>query len=450
MSVYKTITQRTFGSRRANKRTSTPPALAEKKVRSATSNGLFQGHQASEPQTPPPAETGSTQQTTSTDGPTWTKPVRIPPLFIDKSIPDWPKLATSIEQRDPGAQTFYRGSSYRVKASSLEGFRALQKLLFNTGVPFHTFLTRKQRQVKVVISGLPDYVTEDDILQELQGFPVELVTRLRSRRGDTKLWFVTLENIDDEEELLQAPEKIFKIKRLCHVQVEIKAYRRPPGPPQCYRCQLFGHGSSLCNRPLRCVRCGEPHRRQDCTRDKEEPGKCCNCGEAHNASYRGCKSFAAACKKLQPRKQAPRRSEAATRPKTLAEQVPPPEEPVSEGGEDEPMEGDFTVVTRKKKKKRQPRNPENRGPKSPRTEPKPTEPEPALPFRLMPLPEPRRPSRPAVARQTEAAATEPQPATESGETLTTALALLAEITRQLTALTGLLTTLLPQLQKPTA
>ncbi|XP_023318471.1 uncharacterized protein LOC106653253 isoform X2 [Trichogramma pretiosum] len=51
---------------------------------------------------------------------------------------------------------------------------------------------------------------------------------------------------------------------------------------QCYRCQGFWHVAANCRHLPRCVRCGEPHNVEFCTRPRNNP-VCCHCSGPHHA-----------------------------------------------------------------------------------------------------------------------------------------------------------------------
>lgn len=59
-------------------------------------------------------------------------------------------------------------------------------------------------------------------------------------------------------------------------------------PPvvRCHKCQLFGHVQKYCKKEIRCVRCGDKHAFEQCTK-KEDP-KCFRCNLNHSAAYKGC------------------------------------------------------------------------------------------------------------------------------------------------------------------
>ncbi|XP_020280228.1 uncharacterized protein LOC109852971 isoform X2 [Pseudomyrmex gracilis] len=56
---------------------------------------------------------------------------------------------------------------------------------------------------------------------------------------------------------------------------------------QCYRCQGFWHVAANCRHLPRCVRCGEPHSVEFCSRPRNNP-VCCHCSGPHHAGYRQC------------------------------------------------------------------------------------------------------------------------------------------------------------------
>lgn len=60
-------------------------------------------------------------------------------------------------------------------------------------------------------------------------------------------------------------------------------------PIQCYRCQAWGHASTNCGLPERCVKCSDPHEKGACPRiSREGNPTCCNCGGSHSSNHRGC------------------------------------------------------------------------------------------------------------------------------------------------------------------
>ncbi|KAG8239786.1 hypothetical protein J437_LFUL019428 [Ladona fulva] len=85
--------------------------------------------------------------------------------------------------------------------------------------------------------------------------------------------------------------EFLSIKYICGLKILIEKHRPPKGPPQCHRCQLFGHTDKACHMPPRYVKCGENHLTASCTKKAGEAAVCANCKGNHPASYRGCPSY---------------------------------------------------------------------------------------------------------------------------------------------------------------
>lgn len=467
--IYKKMAQRSFQFSSPKKRTqpsSDSEAAKAKRAARSPAIGLSQGHSTSahvRQGTPyssalsSPVHSPDRDRTTPSSSrdstptpevqPPPDKPVRIPAFFIDAaSTKNWRDLARELKRLDPGQTSLARGENYRVQASSVPGFRAIQRHLFNTGAKFHTFTFRGGRPLKVVIDGLPEEVDSEELVRLLQteNFEVDYAARLRTRRPGSRKWLVVFTADSAREEDGRPAAEIYRQRSLYDVEIKVAPYRRPAGPPQCHRCQGFGHGSSTCNRPTRCVRCGGNHRRQDCTGSEEEK-KCCNCGGDHKASYRGCAAFQALKKKsttaAKPRATAPERPRAPPPQPANQDQQQDSGEPMEEGAE-----SGFEFPGRRRK--RPPRNPANRQPARPQQRPQEQE-EPSsnqpLAFRAMPPPTPRtRPPRqePVTAEDTTA----PEAESTASAPLNVE-ATLAMVMAQLTSLMALLTEVLAAIRK---
>lgn len=152
---------------------------------------------------------------------------------------------------------------------------------------FHTFSRKDEKLFKAVIRGLPANI-EEDLPDELSsvGFPGCKTTKLRSAASpDTQnaLFLVQLGPGSDIS-------KFRKLKFLCRCVIEIEKFRpKYQTATQCFRCQNFGHTSSNCNLPPRCVKCTAMHLSKDCEKkDRQEKAQCCNCDDHHAANYRLC------------------------------------------------------------------------------------------------------------------------------------------------------------------
>lgn len=83
-------------------------------------------------------------------------------------------------------------------------------------------------------------------------------------------------------------DKIYSIKDIMGIIVDIQPIRKTRLVPQCKSCQAYGHTRRYCSKEPRCVRCTGKHLTAECDKPKDAPPKCVHCGEGHPANYRGC------------------------------------------------------------------------------------------------------------------------------------------------------------------
>lgn len=433
--IFRTMGKRTFGTAAA-KRPAAKPTAATPSAKKPPDppNGLFQGHKAaSDCGTPQPAS-GSPREKTP------------PPFFIEMT-PEWPALAEKLQALvDGDIVALARGKYFRVRTTTIDNFRKLQRWLLTEKVPFHTFSCGGGRSLKVVISGLPAYVTEQDLVNALavKNFEASQASRLSSRFGRSNKFLVTFVRDSEREGKDTRPAAaIYRLLDLFHVRVHVASYKRPPGPPQCYICQEYGHGSANCGRPRRCVTCGENHTKVNCTVAYKDR-KCCNCGGSHQANWRGCPAFATAKSAAIPRPE--KQTTPPQRPRAKPSRPTPPAA-TAESVDAPTTEGDASPS--RKRRKRPPRNPKNRRPLQDGQEPKPTttttrkaekrpsesaEPAPASPAKI----------RPRIPRTSPASGAAPETAATTESTSSTdvdAKTTLVEINKVLAQVMAIVKTL---------
>jgi hypothetical protein len=223
-----------------------------------------------------------------------------PPPIVLTSEANLPSLQKDLKTVVTG-EFFFRNtaSGTRLTTRNMTDYKATQNLLSQKNLPFYTFYTKGDKQVKAVISHLPSNTSSEDItvaLQEL-GYEAISVKQMTAKRpspagGDTlvslPLFLVTLVR-------KQKSQEIFKITKLCSIIVKVEGYKSKSGLTQCYNCQRFGHIWVHCRQPPRCLWCGGGQRHRECPEklNNQSIPSCCNCklkdgDSSHKANYRGC------------------------------------------------------------------------------------------------------------------------------------------------------------------
>lgn len=206
-----------------------------------------------------------------------------------------------------------------VQPSSLSNFNLIVKHLNDTDAKFHTFKPRQFRSVRFVIRNLHFSTTEKDIVSALSelGHSVVHVQNI-SDKNKRPLPLFFIEVSQDANNV-----GITKISSLLNTKVIIeKPHKQNRGPPQCHKCQSYGHTQNYCYHIARCVKCGANHHTKECSKDRNSPAKCALCSGDHTANYRGCPAFISAQKNSSPLKASPTKIPALKshpRPKSYAE-----------------------------------------------------------------------------------------------------------------------------------
>ncbi|GFX52595.1 putative RNA-directed DNA polymerase from transposon X-element [Trichonephila clavipes] len=144
--------------------------------------------------------------------------------------------------------------------------------------------------IKAVIKGLPTSTNVADVESELKskGMAVEKITQLRRfvTKSALPLFMIQIKHSE-------GAEKIYDLKNLNYLTVEVVPFRRRPGASRCFNCNYFNHMSKNCRMTPRCLKCGESHRTQNCpATDRLKTLHCINCNaDGHLVTSRQCPKF---------------------------------------------------------------------------------------------------------------------------------------------------------------
>ena len=115
------------------------------------------------------------------------------------------------------------GKSLKLGVKSIVDFRAVQHFLSARNISFHTFALPEEREVKIVIQGIPHHTSSDAIVQELTtlGYTPTAVSVLHAGKGDSKhpvnSFLVKLLKTGNFEE-------VYGLQTLLHLRVTIRSF----------------------------------------------------------------------------------------------------------------------------------------------------------------------------------------------------------------------------------
>lgn len=242
--------------------------------------------------------------------------IRIPPIYImGKSVADVVFLLDNngIPQDDDYVLKFTKASVQFITKSK-ELFAKTTSLLKSSDVQFFTHDTSENVPSKFVLSGLPP-VNISDLQEELEALnimplEVKVLSSKKSGAGEHTLYLVYFKRGTMKIQDLRKTKAIF------NVMVHWRHFSKLSNDAaQCHRCQQFGHGSSNCNLPPKCVKCGGKHLTDVCglprrtelnnNNNSKSQLKCANCGGGHTANFRGCPSRKAYLDELEKKRKKP-------------------------------------------------------------------------------------------------------------------------------------------------
>lgn len=212
-----------------------------------------------------------------------------PTIYI-KNVTNFSKLKYDIISiLGPDAVTFKSSMAFiTIRSANYNIFANAASILNKSRVSFHTHTPQHLRPIQAVIRHLHYSTPTEDIktvLDEL-GFSVLNVSNIQNKKTKAPLPLFLI-NLEPKEHNLE----IFQVTKLLNSIVIIEKPRKSRQPPQCKKCQMYGHTRNWCNHQPRCVKCSENHPTDECTKSRATPAKCVLCSGAHTANYRGCPAF---------------------------------------------------------------------------------------------------------------------------------------------------------------
>lgn len=213
------------------------------------------------------------------------KPIKPPPIIV-LCITKYEGLLNILEENKIKANTALLNSNdVKINVDNEESYRNLTKLLNQKKVQWYSFENKQTRPIKVVAKKLHYSCTPERIAKDLKkkNFKIlEVVNMLKHKsKAPLPMFMLTFEQDEDIK-------KIYEIKDILGMKVQIHPLRKSKLVPQCKNCQKYGHTHKYCSSNPKCVKCAGDHHTKDCIKEKKAVPKCANCSERHPANYRGC------------------------------------------------------------------------------------------------------------------------------------------------------------------
>lgn len=166
--------------------------------------------------------------------------------------------------------------------------RKLSKIFDNYNEEYFTFPLKEEKNLKIVIRGIPECINIEEIKEELVAmkFNIIKISRMNRKIDNGK---IPLPMIFAELPLTMESKDIFNVTHINYLKVIIEPLRvKKNDVTQCHHCQGFGHTQTKCHLIPKCIKCLENHSWKDCPKQKNEAPQCTNCEGLHPANYKGC------------------------------------------------------------------------------------------------------------------------------------------------------------------
>lgn len=229
-----------------------------------------------QPHTSPQTSIQNTQQTTNEQ--------KTIPIII-RDTKNWPSLNKNLKNNFDIDTPKKVGLGIQLNPKNPTQHRQITKHLTDNNIEYHTFLLPDERDLNIIIKGLPKNFDIQDIKTELEerGFHPKECYRMVIGTAKVQTSMVKCR-------LPKEQTNIYKITDLFNLKITVEPQKsnNTNYKPQCKRCQKFGHTESRCNATPQCNRCEGKHYYKQCQVPKTEKAFCINCKGAHASNYAKC------------------------------------------------------------------------------------------------------------------------------------------------------------------
>lgn len=211
---------------------------------------------------------------------------KIPPIILNATVTDFIEFREALlEDCKDGATIKHLQTQTKIYTNTREDYQLILDRLAEGSTEFYTFTPAWEKKKQLVLKGLPNVYTEEEIINELKIKNIECTKVIIIKKKDAQATAVPVRLLTFEASTNIGDVK--KVRALQHTRISWENYINKRGVTQCFKCQGFGHGAKHYHLQPKCVKCGKDHLTQECKKDMKTKPKCCNCGDEHPASFVG-------------------------------------------------------------------------------------------------------------------------------------------------------------------
>ncbi|CAH1110659.1 unnamed protein product [Psylliodes chrysocephalus] len=246
----------------------------------------------------------SSAQTTK-EAPKTNKKSVIPPIVVDGRTDNHSSLTNDLKAIVKGKYSVkYTNTTTVLFTETMEDYESLLGSIKQAQIPHHTYTSKLEKTHAFVLRGLVNVTEieeiEEDLIASYEIKPREIykmTTKYRPLFLVVTDPAITLDYLNKNVRVVENTRIIWELRKSTRSII------------QCHRCQAWGHATSNCGRPPKCLKCAGDHLTRTCIKTRETPATCVNCMGDHPANFTQCKTYTERAARMEERRlsQAPPR-----------------------------------------------------------------------------------------------------------------------------------------------